>query len=267
MNLFRCCLTLSTILVFSNLLGAQTLGNSGFYIDFTGHALFPHAPTPQANNTGLTAGLDTGAGLTAAFGYVFEGGFSTEVEWGFQQVGIGNPKENGVLSAGGFAGIAWVGGSFGFPSVGGLTGFDEDPAFVPFPFSVQIDGKIQNQSLMANLYYRHPAWRVSPYAGFGAGTFFYDGTVETRLETDPAAFLGDVRIGVGPETTSLLGTTSLPLTTMIQSEERRFAYQLMAGLSFRVRQRVELRIGYRFRSGRSGPINSDQVEGGVRFRF
>ena len=262
MNLFRCCLTLSTLLVFSNLLGAQTLGNSGFYIDFTGHALFPHAPTPQANNTGLTAGLDTGAGLTAAFGYVFEGGFSTEVEWGFQQVGIGNPKENGVPSAGVFAGI---------PSVGVLAGFDEDPtvvpfpfedpAFVPFPFSVQIDGEIQTQSLMANLYYRHPAWRVSPYAGFGAGTFFYDGTVETRLETDPAAFFGDARIAVGLE------TTSLPLTTMIQSEERRFAYQLMAGLSFRVRQRVELRIGYRFRSGRSGPINSDQVEGGVRFRF
>ena len=249
---FRCCLTLSAILVFSNLLGAQTLDHSGFYIDFTGHTIFPHAPASQPDTTELTAGLKTGAGLTAAFGYGFEGGFSTEVEWGFQRVGIGNPEENLLPSAGGFPDV---------PSTGFLAGIDEDSAVGAFPFSVQIDGKIQTQSLMANLYYRHPAWRVSPYAGFGAGTFFYDGTVETRFDIDPAAFLGDDQLHEG------LVTTSLPLTATLQREERRFAYQFMIGLSFRLRQRVELRFGYRYRSGRAGPINADQVEGGVRFRF
>lgn len=258
MNLLRCCLAASILLVFSNLLGAQTPENSGFYIDFTGHAVFPHAPTPPADNIDLTAGLDTGAGLTAGFGYMFESGFSTEVEWGFQQVGIGNPKENPLLSGGNFAGIPSVGGIM----FGGLGDFDEDSEVFPIPFSVQIDGKIQTQSLMANLYYRHPAWRVSPYAGFGVGAFFYDGTVETRFALDPIVFPGV------PEEVPLPGGSEIPpLTTTIQSEERRFAYQIMAGMSFRVQRRLELRLGYRFRSGRSGPINTDQVEGGFRFRF
>ena len=30
---------------------------------------------------------------------------------------------------------------------------------------------------MGNIYYRHPRWRVSPYAGFGVGAFFHDGVV------------------------------------------------------------------------------------------
>ena len=41
----------------------------------------------------------------------------------------------------------------------------------------------------------------------------------------------------------------------------------MTGFSFPIRPIIERRIGYRYRSGRDGPINSDQVEGGVRFRF
>lgn len=57
------------------------------------------------------------------------------------------------------------------------------------------------------------------------------------------------------------------MTTTLRQEERRFGFQLMTGLSLRVLPRVELRAGYRYRSGREGPVNSDQVEGGVRFRF
>ncbi len=259
LHLFRCCRTLSALLVFSNLLGAQTPDNSGFYLDVTGHALFPHATADPPPIAGQSAGLDTGAGLTAALGYTFRGGFSAEVEWGFQQVGIGNPDENFSLSAGSF--FSGSPSIRGIPSIGTVGGILDDEGSVGnfLPFSFQIDGEIQIQSLMANLSYRHPAWRVSPYAGFGVGPFFYDGTIETQLAIDPSILVG---LAGGDQLPSPL---SLPLTVTIQ--ERRFAYQLMTGLSFRVRQRVELRAGYRFRSGRSGPINADQVEGGVRFRF
>ena len=39
------------------------------------------------------------------------------------------------------------------------------------------------------------------------------------------------------------------------------------GLSVRVYKRVEFRFGYRFRSSRGGPIDADQIESGIRFRF
>ena len=41
----------------------------------------------------------------------------------------------------------------------------------------------------------------------------------------------------------------------------------MGGLSVRVYKRVEFRFGYRFRSSRGEPIDADQIEAGVRFRF
>ena len=150
---------MSALLIFSNLLGAQTPDNSGFYLDVTGHALFPHATADPTTIAGQSAGLDTGAGLTAALGYTFRGGFSAEVEWGFQQVGIGNPDENFSLSAGGFfLGIPSI---RGIPSIGTVGGILDDEGSVDnfLPFSFQIDGEIQIQSLMANLSYRHPAWR------------------------------------------------------------------------------------------------------------
>ena len=41
---------------------------------------FPYDPNPLA---GL--GLKAGPGFTAAFGYAFKEGFSTEIEWGYQK--------------------------------------------------------------------------------------------------------------------------------------------------------------------------------------
>ena len=114
---------------------------------------------------------------------------------------------------------------------------------------------------MANLYCRHPVWRLSPNAGLGAGIFFYDAKIDTQLDIDPEGLFGDLLPGED------LGEALPLLTTTLRQEERRFGFQLMAGLSFRVLPRVELRVGYRYRSGREGPVDSDQVEGGVRFRF
>ena len=136
--------------------------NDQAFDGFTGHALFPHATADPTTIAGQSAGLDTGAGLTAALGYTFRGGFSAEVEWGFQQVGIGNPDENFSLSAGGFfLGIPSI---RGIPSIGTVGGILDDEGSVDnfLPFSFQIDGEIQIQSLMANLSYRHPAWRRRP---------------------------------------------------------------------------------------------------------
>ena len=62
-----------------------------------------------------------------------------------------------------------------------------------------------------------------------------------------------------------LGFPGGPLT--VTYEDSRFAYQIMGGLSVRVYKRVEFRFGYRFRSSRGEPIDADQIEAGVRFRF
>ena len=62
-----------------------------------------------------------------------------------------------------------------------------------------------------------------------------------------------------------LGLPGGPLT--VTYEDSRFAYQIMGGLSVRVYKRVEFRFGYRFRSSRGEPIDTDQIEAGVRFRF
>ena len=246
MNLHRLCLSLSAILLFSGPLLAQTRDSTRFYIDVSGHALFPHASTSLGDINELSPGLNTGAGLTAAFGTLVGRGFSTELEWGYQRVGVGDPDENLLASAVG---------------TGLIPGLDDSLGDIPLPFSLKIDGEVATRSLMANLYYRHPSWRLSPYAGLGAGIFFYDTEIDTRLDLDLEALFGDLPIGGDPE------EVPPPLTTTLRQEERRFGFQLMTGLSFRVWPRVELRIGYRYRSGRDGPVNSDQVEGGVRFRF
>ena len=99
---------------------------------------------------------------------------------------------------------------------------------------------------------------MSPYAGFGLGAFFHDGaftstvTVESELGT-----IGLPNIGFPAE----------PLRTTAAYEDSRFAYQIMAGLSTRVSPRVEFHFGYRFRSSRGAPIDADQIEAGIRFRF
>ena len=249
MILHRLCLSLSALLLFSSPLLAQTRDSSRFYIDVGGHALFPHASASSGEINELSPGLNTGAGLTAAFGTLVGRGFSTELEWGYQRAGVGDPDEN-LLSTLDPSGIV----DFGGPVPDPVAPF-------PLPFSLKIDGDIQAQSLMANLYYRHPSWRLSPYAGFGAGVFFYDAKIDTQLDIDLEGLFGDFPGGGD------LGEGLPPLRTTLRQEERRFGFQLMTGLSFRLRPQVELRIGYRYRSGREGPINSDQLEGGIRFRF
>ena len=93
MNLRRYFLPLLIVLLLSGPLSAQVTDEDGqFYLDFAGSAVFPYDPKTPA---GL--GLKAGAGFTAAFGYTFKEGFSTEVEWGYQKVGISVPPVRGSL--------------------------------------------------------------------------------------------------------------------------------------------------------------------------
>ena len=118
---------------------------------------------------------------------------------------------------------------------------------------------------MGNFYYRYPKWRVSPYAGFGLGAFFHDGAV-TRTVT----FEYDVPPGVIGPSDIIIGPGGIPtevLNTTVAYEDSRFAYQIMVGLSVRVSPLLEFHTGYRFRSSRGGPIDADQIESGIRFRF
>ena len=99
MNLRRYFFTLLVVLPLSSPLSAQeTEEDDKFYLDFAGSAVLPYNPKGQ-----LGHGVKAGAGLTAAFGYAFKEGFSTEIEWGHQKVGIGNPTGNlSQVTIGGF---------------------------------------------------------------------------------------------------------------------------------------------------------------------
>ena len=242
MNLRRYFLPLLIGLLLSGPLSAQETDEDGqFYLDFAGSAVFPYDPKTPA---GL--GLKAGAGFTAAFGYTFKEGFSTEIEWGHQRVGIGNKLPFGNLPQTNFGGLIWTGSE-------SSEGFE-----IPSPPSITIEsnGEIKTQSLMGNVYYRYPKWRVSPYVGFGLGAFFHDRTVTSTISFEPFPPLPDE---------FFLGFPGGPLT--VTYEDSRFAYQIMGGLSVRVYKRVEFRFGYRFRSSRGAEFDADRIEAGIRLRF
>ena len=162
LNLHRYFLVLLAILFWHSPLSAQATSEDGrFYLDFDGSAVFPYDPNPLA---GL--GLKAGSGFTAAF----KEGFSTEIEWGYQKVGIGDPSG--------------LGGTIGaVVSIG--DGWTDSEVFLPPTTTVKIGGEIKTQSLMGNAYYRYPKWRVSPYVGFGLGAFFHDETSTVSVEFGP----------------------------------------------------------------------------------
>ena len=174
---------------------------------------------------------------------------------GHQRVGIGNKLPFGNLPQT-IGGLIWTDseGSEGFeiPSLPSIT--------------IESDGEIKTQSLMGNVYYRYPKWRVSPYAGFGLGAFFHNGTVTSTATIEN----GFGTIGVGVPIIELLppvGFPTEPLRTTVTYQDSRFAYQIMGGLSVRASPLLEFHTGYRFRSSRGAVIDADQIEAGIRFRF
>ena len=253
LNLHRYFLTLLVVLLLSGPLSAQETDEDGqFYLNFSGSAIFPYEPAvPPVVLGGPGNKFKTGAGFTAAFGYAFKEGFSTEMEWGYQKIRTDNPTQNLSLA---------------FPSRGGFLDFE---GFEPHPISITIEnsGEIKTWSLMGNVYYRYPKWRVSPYAGFGLGAFFHDRTATSiaaieNLPRSPFVYLGVPIFG-----SIFSDSPPEPLKTTATYEDSRFAYQIMAGLSARISKLVEFRCGYRFRSSRGEPIDADQIEAGIRFRF
>ena len=250
---FRCFFTLLVVMSLYSPLGAQDVDKGEFYLKFAGSAVFPYEPVGPLAPGDVGDGLKVGAGFTAAFGYAFKEGFSTEMEWGYQKVGIDQLPETFFQ---------------GIPSridVGGIAG----PEDFPFPsrsiadITFKIDGEIKTQSLMGNVYYRYPKWRVSPYAGVGFGAFFYDRTVTSTVTVEN---IGQPFLEIFPMIGDLPPVFTGGATTFTD-EDYRFAYQIMGGLSAQISQNVELHFGYRFRSSRGGPIDSDQIESGLRFRF
>ena len=245
MKLLRCSLLLFFFLSSYSPLSAENAeGDGEFFVGFAGSAVFPYDPK-NPSDTG-DAGIDfkAGAGFSATFGYSFKEGFSTEMEWGYQKAAVVAPSVN--LSQG-----------FG-------TGATGSEGFGGVPINIEIDGDIKTQSLMGNVFYRYPKWKVSPYAGFGLGSFFHDGIINSTVTLETA--LPDFLTGLVDPPPSDSGNTSDPLSLMttVTYDDTRFAYQIMAGLSARVSRRMEFRFGYRFRSSRGQPIDSDQIEGGVR---
>ena len=104
---------------------------------------------------------------------------------------------------------------------------------------------------------------VSPYAGVGFGAFFYDRTVTSTVTVEN---IGQPFLEIFPMIGDLPPVFAGGATTFTD-EDSRFAYQIMGGLSAQISQNVEFHFGSRFRSSRGGPIDSDQIESGLRFRF
>ena len=247
MNLHRYFLILLVVLPLCSPLRAQgTDEDSQFYLGFAGSAVFPYDPKEQSSSGGEGINFKTGAGFTAAFGYAFKEGFSTEIEWGYQKVGIGDPSG--------------LGGTIGAVVPIG-DGWTDSEVFLPPTTTVKIGGEIKTQSLMGNAYYRYPKWRVSPYVGFGLGAFFHDGGFTSIVTVTDDFLPGGITSGFGNGLPAVL-----PRTT-VGYQDSRFAYQIMGGLSVRASSLVEFRFGYRFRSSRGEPIDADQIEAGIRFRF
>ena len=249
LNLHRHFLVLLAILFWHSPLSAQATSEDGrFYLGFAGSAVFPYEPESAIANIlrGGTNNFKAGGGFTAAFGYAFKEGFSTEMEWGYQKIRTDNPIENlsQDISLGGFSGF------------GGLVTLSPS-------ITIENNGELKTQSLMGNVYYRYPKWRVSPYAGFGLGVFFHDGTFTSTVTIEnPPIIIGEGVLPIGLPTRD-----PLDLRTTAAREDSQFAYQIMAGLSARVSKLVDFRIGYRYRSSRGEPIDADQIEAGIRFRF
>lgn len=248
MKLLRCSLLLFFILFSCRPLSAENTDGAGeFFVGFAGSAVFPYDPKNPSDAGGAGIDFNAGAGFSAAFGYSFKEGFSTEMEWGYQKAAVGAPSVN--------------------LSQGFNTGSTGSEASGRIPISIRIDGDIKTQSLMGNVYYRYPKWKVSPYAGFGLGSFFHNGVINSSvtLETALPDFLSGLLDIPAPDS----GNTSDPhsLMTTVAYDDTRFAYQIMAGLSARLSRSMEFRFGYRFRSSRGQPIDSDQIEGGVRFHL
>lgn len=229
-------------------LNAQAPDEDGrFYLGFAGSAVFPYDPKAIAGR-----GLKAGAGFTAAFGYAFKEGFSTEIEWGYQKVGIGDPSGSGGGVVGDFSCV-----------LGDET--NHCKGFLPVP-AVKIDGEIKTPSLMGNFYYRYPKWRVSPYVGFGLGAFFHNRIV-TSTFTERNPFPNNIIPASRYDEPRPPSALSDQLSLTVAHKNSRFAYQIMGGLSVRASQLVEFRLGYRFRSSRGAPIDADLIEAGIRFRF
>ena len=130
-SLHRYCLTLLVVLPWYSPLSAQDADKDGeFFVGFAGSAVFPYDPKVQSGPGGEGVNFKAGGGFTAAFGYAFKEGFSTEMEWGYQKVGIGNPIGN-LSQASGWQAQAGRGGGVIF------EGFE-----IPFP-SITIKGIVK----------------------------------------------------------------------------------------------------------------------------
>ena len=222
---FRCFFTLLVVMSLYSPLGAQDVDKGEFYLKFAGSAVFPYDPVGPLAPGDVGDGLKVGAGFTAAFGYAFKEGFSTKMEWGYQKVGIDQLPET-FFPETFFQGI---------PSridVGGIAG----PEDFPFPsrsivdITFKIDGKIKTQSLMGNVYYRYPKWRVSPYAGQTSCSserirtsrgWLLRGCVETKAV---ACFSRVVCWWIGnlaSSSSSAIGHPELPLSKRIRKDTAR----------------------------------------------
>ena len=196
MNFLRTFITLLIVLSSYSPLSAQaTDEDDESYLNFAGSAVFRRSSFFEA-----------GAGFTAAFGYAFKEGFSTEIEWGYQKVGIGKRIERFSQS---IKPLTFTGPD------GQVFQLEDVTVITPI---IRVDGESKIQSAMVNFFYRYPKWKVSPYAGFGLGAFFHNVTYTVTYENEcaPPSICPAFASGTEPSTIADTGSTY---------EDNQLAYQ------------------------------------------
>ena len=218
--------------------------NSGsFTQDFTtgdGVAVPAGTVLPSGTPLGWSTEFDTGAFVSAAYGWRLQSGLRLEAEIGYSSSDVDTHTD---VSAGGNP----IGGADAAVLITG------SPALGVTVADLVADGRgvIRNTSFMINAYYDFDLQGpLGLYAGAGIGA-------------------SNVKVRYNPSDVDI-----------INDSETVFAYQLMAGASYDVSDRVQLFGGYRYRATQDVDFNvnlfpatldvenqSNILEVGVRFSF
>lgn len=122
-----------------------------------------------------------------------------------------------------------------------------------------VDKNVESHSFMANAYFDHPmSDKLTGYVGFGIGAALinYNISVETEYSDAIPYLIAD------PEFRESGGPTQYN----VDYNSTRFAYQLMAGVSYELNDSFSLTGGYRF-FGIENSVSANGIEAGIRFNF
>ena len=220
--------------------------DEGFYASLAGMYIRP-LDLEASDSTGPVTirndlNLKSGRGGAVALGYEFGTGLRSEVEIGYRSMDI-EDLDNYTCDRNVFC----------------LYGNQETrmAELISFAGTHPISGKMSTFSMMLNAYYAHEIQSLRPYLGVGIGFAMHD--IEAR----------GIVVGQFQTTENLLG-----ISYIAKGDDTVFAYQMMAGIGYRVTENVEVRLGYRLFGTAGGDFDGTEAsyqtrnfEAGIAYRF